>query len=88
MRVCSHLLQHWPSTKPRNGSWSRAGSTPQKLARQCEVILLASQGIPNQAIAQRTGLSRPTVIATRKGFVRGASPPFTNDKSESGGGRY
>jgi transposase len=35
------------------------------------VILLASQGIPNQAIAQRTGLSHPTVIATRKGFVRG-----------------
>lgn len=50
---------------------ARAGTTPQKLARQCEVILLASQGIPNHAIAQRTGLSRPTVIATRKGFLRG-----------------
>jgi transposase len=49
----------------------RAGTTPQKLARQCEVILLASQGIPNQTIAQRTGLSRPTVIATRKGFLTG-----------------
>jgi len=52
-------------------SLARAGSTPQKLARQCEVILLASQGIPNHAIAQRTGLSRPTVIATRKGFLTG-----------------
>ena len=52
-------------------SVARAGTTPQKLARQCEVILLASQGIPNHAIAQRTGLSRPTVIATRKGFLAG-----------------
>jgi len=43
----------------------RAGTTPQKLARKCEVILLASQGVPNQAIAQQTGLSRPSVIAAR-----------------------
>jgi DNA-binding CsgD family transcriptional regulator len=52
-------------------SLARAGSTPPKLARQCAVILLASQGIPNHAIAQRTGLSRPTVIATRQGFLTG-----------------
>jgi len=52
-------------------SLAGAGTTPQKLARQCEVILLASQGIPNRAIAQRTGLSRPTVIATRQGFLTG-----------------
>ncbi|SRR6266566_4152137 len=52
-------------------SLARAGTTPQKLARQCEVILLASQGIPNHAIAQQTGLSRPTVIATRKSFLTG-----------------
>jgi transposase/DNA-binding CsgD family transcriptional regulator len=49
-------------------SLARAGTTPQKLARQCEVILLASQGISNHAIAQQTGRSRPTVIATRKDF--------------------
>lgn len=52
-------------------SLARAGTTPQRLARQCEVILLASQGVPNHAIAQQTGLSRPTVIATRKGFLTG-----------------
>ncbi|PYY12442.1 MAG: IS630 family transposase [Acidobacteria bacterium] len=50
-------------------SLARAGTTPQKLARECAVILLASQGIPNHAIAQQTGLSRPTVIATRKRFL-------------------
>jgi len=52
-------------------SLARAGSTPQRLAQKCEVILLAAQGVPNNAIAQQTGLSRPTVIATRLAFVRG-----------------
>jgi len=52
-------------------SLARAGTTPQMLARKCEVILLASQGVPNNAIAQQTGLSRPTVIATRAAYARG-----------------
>jgi transposase len=49
----------------------RAGTTPQRLARRCQVIVLASQGVANRAIAQQTGLSRPTVLATRVAFVRG-----------------
>jgi transposase len=48
----------------------RAGSTPQKIARRCEVILLANQGVANCSIAQQTGLSRPTVLATRAAFVQ------------------
>jgi transposase len=52
-------------------SLARAGSTPQLLARKCKVILLASEGRPNNAIAQQTGLSRPTVIATRAAFLGG-----------------
>lgn len=52
-------------------SWARAGTTPQRVARKCEVILLASQGISNHSIAQQTGLSRPTVLATRASFCRG-----------------
>ena len=51
-------------------SRARAGTTPQKLARKCEVILLASQGISNLSIARQTGLSRPTVLATRAAFAR------------------
>jgi transposase len=34
------------------------------------VVLLASQGLANHAIAQQTGLSRPTVIAIRRDFAR------------------
>jgi len=50
---------------------ARAGTTPQRLARRCQVILLASQGVANHAIAQQTGLSRPTVLATRAAFAQG-----------------
>src|SRR2546429_2323872 len=49
----------------------RAGSTPQRVARKCEVALLASAGLSNNAIAQQMGVSRPTVIATRAAFTRG-----------------
>jgi len=50
---------------------ARAGTTPQRLARRCQVILLASQGVANHTIAQQTGLSRPTVLAARAAFARG-----------------
>src|SRR5688500_9111082 len=52
-------------------SLARAGSTPQLLARKCEVVLLASEGAPNNAIAEQTGLSRPTVSAVRAAFKVG-----------------
>jgi len=48
----------------------RAGGTPQSVARKCRVILLASEGVSNNLIANQTGLSRPTVIATRAAFAR------------------
>jgi transposase len=60
-----------PPQKDVLESLARAGSTPQLLARKCEVVLLASEGVPNNAIAQQTGLSRPTVIATRAAFAGG-----------------
>src|SRR5208282_6848289 len=59
------------SQKQQLESWARAGTTPQRVARKCQAILLASQGFSNHAIAQQTGLSRPTVLATRAAFSRG-----------------
>jgi len=47
----------------------RDGGTPQRVAVRCRVILLASQGETNVAIAAQLGLSRPTVLATRLAFV-------------------
>jgi transposase len=49
---------------------SRSGKTPQRTARKCEVILLASQGLSNLAISQQTGLSRPTILGTRAAFAQ------------------
>jgi transposase len=51
-------------------SMARSGTTPQRTARKCRVILLAAQGMANYSIAQQTGLSRPTVLATRSAFVQ------------------
>ena len=59
------------SQKHQLESLVRAGTTTQRLARRCRVILLASQGVSNSSIARQTGLCRPTVIATRDIFARG-----------------
>ncbi len=48
---------------------ARAGTTPRRTARKCRVILLASRGVSNHAIAQQTGLSRPTIVAARAAFA-------------------
>src|SRR5436305_2307137 len=48
----------------------RSGLTPQRVARKCRLVLLASQWRANHAIAQENGLSRPTVNATRLAFAR------------------
>ena len=50
---------------------ARAGTTTQRMARRCRVILLAAQGTPNRAIARQVGVSRPTVSAVRAAYVRG-----------------
>src|SRR5258708_9161021 len=59
------------SQKQALETMARAGRTPQVVARKCKVILLASEGVSNNGIAQQTGLSRPTGIATRTAFARG-----------------
>src|SRR5215469_3661127 len=71
MFTCATALMMDDSQKRQLESWARAGSTPQRMARKCQVILLANRGISNYAIAQQTGLSRPTVLATRAAFARG-----------------
>lgn len=58
---------------------ARAGTTTQRVARRCRVILLAHEGTPNNAIAKRLGLSRPTVNATRAAFLRGGIEAIQRD---------
>src|SRR5438445_10766623 len=55
----------------------RSGTTPQRVAQKCRVILLAQEGISNHSIAKQLGLSRPTVIAARARFGAGGVPALT-----------
>ena len=55
----------------------RSGTTPQRVAQKCRVILLAQQGISNHSIAKQLGLSRPTVIAARATFGTGGVPALS-----------
>src|SRR5579885_2925340 len=48
----------------------RNGSTPQKVALRCRLLLLAHEGIANQSIAEQLSLSRPTVLALRDAFAK------------------
>ncbi len=49
-------------------AWVRARTTPQRMALRSQICLLAAEGKSNNAIAQRLGTSRPTVILWRKRF--------------------
>ena len=48
--------------------WVHSPSTPQGIAQRARIILLASEGVANHAIAQKLSVSRPTVILWRKRF--------------------
>jgi transposase len=52
-------------------TWTRAHSAPQSVAMRCQVILLAADGVANNAIAKELGISRPTVLLWRERFARG-----------------
>jgi transposase len=58
----------------------RAGTTTQRLGRRCQVIRLAAQGEPNQAIARQVGVSRPTVLALRTRFRAGGVEALGHDQ--------
>ena len=63
------------------GTWkalTQAGTTTQIVARKCRVILLAGEGLSNSAIARRTGMSRPTILAVRSAFVQGGVAALTH----------
>jgi transposase len=40
------------------------------LVQRAKLLLLAAEGVTNTEIAERLGVSRPTVIAWRKRYVR------------------
>lgn len=45
--------------------WARSSRLPAVLAQRARILLLAAEGVTNTEIAERVGVSRPTVIASR-----------------------
>jgi DNA-binding CsgD family transcriptional regulator len=50
--------------------WSSATQAPAALVQRAKLLLLAAEGVTNTEIAERLGISRPTVIAWRKRYAR------------------
>lgn len=65
----------------------RNGSTPQKIALRCRLLLLANEGLANQAIAEQLGLSRPTVLALRQAFAENGMTAVTGIRRRKRAGR-
>ena len=84
-RAAALLLEE--AQKRELESLARAGATPQRLARKCQVILLASQGVSNHSIAQQTGLSRPTILAVRTAFTQRGIEGIRKSKKRQRSGR-
>jgi hypothetical protein len=53
----------------------RAGKTPQQTVRRVHILLLAHEGLSNQAIADQVGTSRNLVQKWRKRFALYEPPP-------------
>ena len=63
----------------------RAGKTPQQAVRRVSILLLADEGLSNQAIADHVGTSRNLVQKWRKRFAVYAPPPrLAGEESDPG----
>jgi hypothetical protein len=50
-------------------SWTRSSSIRAGLAQRARIVLLAADGVSNTEIAERVGVSRPTVIGWRDRYL-------------------
>ena len=49
--------------------WARRAKSSQALALRCRIVLACAEGASNAAVAERLGISRPTVTKWRSRFV-------------------
>ena len=61
-----------------------SGKTPQKIALRAKLVLLASQGKSNSAIARTLDVSRPTVLLWRARFGHSGVPGIMKDAPRPG----
>src|ERR1035441_8495552 len=60
-----------PRDKRRLRAWTQSRNIPAGLAQRARIVLLAGHGLANAEIAERTGVSRPTVILWRNRYAEG-----------------
>ena len=60
-------------------AWVAASTTPQRVVRRSRIVLLAHEGLANNAISRRLEISRPTVILWRKRFAQGGVRALAQD---------
>jgi DNA-binding NarL/FixJ family response regulator len=53
--------------------WSAATQAPAVQVQRAKILLVAAEGVANTQIAERLGVSRPTVIAWRHRYAREGS---------------
>jgi len=63
---------------------ARSGKTPQKIALRARLLLLASAGLANHAIAGQLGISRPTVLLWRGRFRQFGVPGIMKEAPRPG----
>lgn len=50
-------------------SWARGRKLPLRLIQRAQIVVMAAEGVPSQDIAERLGVSRPTVQLWRERFL-------------------
>jgi transposase len=58
-----------PEERSTLAAWARGRSLPLRLVQRAQIIMMAADGIPNQDIARRLDISRPTVQLWRERFL-------------------
>lgn len=49
--------------------WSRRPKSPHSIAQRARIVLLAADGLSNNAVAERVGVNQATVVKWRKRFL-------------------
>ena len=70
--------------KKRLMALMHSGKTPQKIALRARIVLMAGQGVANNAIASQLKVSRPTVLLWRQRFSNFGVPGLMRDAKRTG----
>ena len=73
-------LELSPSDREQLESMTRSRSLPHGLVRRAEMVLLAAEGWPNEAVAATVGVSRVTVGKWRRRFLENGLPGLHDER--------